>query len=121
MGRRLNFRIRSLLLVTTILAVGVALAIYWLTPTPRPYHDIQHFVLLGWEVDVDPDLPGPFASTGAATAVLGEGQSAMVSSAAGGVTKKHHVTGIPNYQFRARPLETLDGQPTFIILKKRIR
>ena len=120
MGRRLNFRIRSLLLVTTILAVGVVLATYWLTPTPRPYHDIQHFVLSGWEVDVYPDLPGPFGSNGA-TAVLGEGQSAIVSAAAGGVTKKHHVTGIPNYQFRARPLETLDGQPTFIILKKRIR
>ena len=76
MGRRLNFRIRSLLLVTTILVVGVALATYWLTPTPRSYHDIQHFVLSGWEVDVYPDLPGPFGSNGA-TAVLGEGQSAI--------------------------------------------
>ena len=120
MGRRLNFRIRSLLLVTTILAVGVALATYWLTPTPRPYHDIQYFALPGWEVDVYPDQPGPFRSN-RGTVVLGEGQSAIISSAAGGVTKKHYVTGIPNYQFRARPLETLDGQPTFIILKKRIR
>ena len=120
MGRRLNFRIRSLLLVTAVLAVGVALVTYCLTPPPSHYHDIQHFVLLGWEVDVYPDQLGPFRSNGG-TVVLGEGQSMIVSSAAGGVTKKHHVTGIPNYQFRARPLETLDGQPTFIILKKRIR
>ena len=120
MGPRLNFRIRSLLLVTAVLAVGVALVTYWLTPPPRLYHDIQHFVLPGWKVDVYPDLPGPFRSNGG-TVVLGEGQSMIVSSTARGITKKHHVTGKPNYQFRARPLETLDGQPTFIILKKRIR
>ena len=120
MGRRLSFRIRDLLLATTILAVGVALTTYWLTPPPRPYHDIQRFALPGWEVDVYPDQPGPFRSNGG-TFLLGEGQSAIVSSTVGGVTKKHHITGIPNYQFRARPLETLDDQPTFIILKKRIR
>ena len=119
MGRRLNFRIRSLLLVTTILAVGVALATYWLTPTPRPYHDIQHFVLSGWEVDVYPDLPGPFGSL--ETVVLGEGQSLIISHTAGGATKTYLVAGQKDYKFRAKGLETVDHQPTCIVLKKRIR
>lgn len=127
MSRKPTFSIRSLLVLTTTVAIAVTALAVLLRRTPRPYKTLERFAnsyeARGWTVEVAPDLDGPYRTAGddwsaAAAVQCNSGQPVKGWVESGGTRRAIHYPARIGTSYIVEFLETRDDRPTYLILSK---
>ncbi|TWU07516.1 hypothetical protein [Stieleria varia] len=124
---RIAFLIRRLLFLTAIVIVLVWVGLAFFHREPLRYHDLEWFTttsdLRGWNIEVEPDIPGPYRTVGDHWSGVGAtqfnpGRPATGWVQAGGTKRSFDYPGRSGVSYLVFFLETKDDALAYLILSK---